>query len=79
MRRAAWLLACGLVLMSAGMVLAHPPAILSDREEKATVEEVMAFRKFVGRAIETKDAAGLRMRPSEAQPGGNGPSTRAFT
>ena len=49
-----------LLLLPAGVVLAHPPAILSDREEKATVEEVMEFRKAVVRAIENKDAAALR-------------------
>ena len=58
-RLAAGLLALALLPIAAP-VLAHPPAILSDREEKATVEEVMEFRKTVARAIETKDAAALR-------------------
>jgi len=49
-----------LVLPLAGVALAHPPAILSEREEKATVEEVMEFRKTVAAAIEKKDAASLR-------------------
>jgi ketosteroid isomerase-like protein len=39
---------------------AHPPSILSDREEKATAEEVKEFRKAVAGAIERKDAAALR-------------------
>jgi hypothetical protein len=43
----------------AGSALAHPPSILSEREEKATAEEVIEFRKAVGRAIEKKDAAAL--------------------
>jgi len=63
MCKAAWslvrLLALA-VLLPTGAVLAHPPAILSDHEEKATVEEVMEFRKVVVRAIEAKDAAALR-------------------
>ena len=57
---AAWLIAGVLLLLSAGAGLAHPPAILSDREEKATIEEVMDFRKTISRAIEAKDAAALR-------------------
>ena len=44
----------------AGGASAHPPSILSDQAEKATVEEVIAFRKSVTAAIETKDAAALR-------------------
>jgi ketosteroid isomerase-like protein len=44
----------------AGSALAHPPSILSEREEKATAEEVVEFRKTVSRAIEKKDAAALR-------------------
>ncbi len=44
----------------AGAALAHPPSILSEREEKATAEEVVEFRKSVSRAIEKKDAAALR-------------------
>jgi hypothetical protein len=43
-----------------GSVVAHPPAILSEREEKETAEEVMDFRKTVARAIERKNAAALR-------------------
>ena len=43
----------------AGAALAHPPSILSDREEKATAEEVIEFRKSVARAIEKRDAAAL--------------------
>jgi hypothetical protein len=43
----------------AGWAAAHPPSILSDREEKATAEEVVEFRKTVARAIEKKDAAAL--------------------
>lgn len=39
---------------------AHPPSILSDEAEKATIEEVKAFRSGVVRAIEQKDAAALR-------------------
>jgi ketosteroid isomerase-like protein len=48
-----------LVLLT-GAVLAHPPSILSEREEKAAAEEVVAFRKAVARAIEKKDATALR-------------------
>ena len=40
--------------------VAHPPSILSEREEKATAEEVIEFRKAVSRAIEKKDTAALR-------------------
>ena len=61
MNRAIPFLACALaVLLPAGAIFAHPPAIISDREEKATVEEVIDFRKAVARAIEKKDAAALR-------------------
>ncbi|HJU31239.1 MAG TPA: nuclear transport factor 2 family protein [Hyphomicrobiaceae bacterium] len=49
-----------LALLPALAALAHPPAILSDREEKATAEEVIEFRKTVVAAIERKDAAALR-------------------
>ena len=48
------------LLLAPGAALAHPPAILTDREERATVEEVIEFRKTVARAIEQKDAAALR-------------------
>jgi ketosteroid isomerase-like protein len=48
-----------LLLPFAGAALAHPPSILSEREEKATAEEVAEFRKTVSRAIEKKDAAAL--------------------
>jgi hypothetical protein len=48
-----------LVLLTVA-ALAHPPSILSEREEKATAEEVVAFRKAVARAIEKKGAADLR-------------------
>jgi hypothetical protein len=59
--RAIPFLACALaVSLPAGAIFAHPPAIISDREEKATVEEVIDFRKAVARAIEKKDAAALR-------------------
>ena len=62
MNRIAWVLTgvLALVLPLAESVLAHPPSILSEREEKATVEEVVEFRKAVSRAIEKKDAAALR-------------------
>ena len=49
-----------LVLALAGTVLAHPPSILSEREEKATADEVIEFRKSVSRVIEKKDAKALR-------------------
>jgi ketosteroid isomerase-like protein len=49
-----------LVLPIVGAALAHPPAILSEREERATAEEVIDFRKTVSGAIERKDAAALR-------------------
>jgi hypothetical protein len=48
-----------LLIPLAGGAWAHPPSILSDREEKATAEEVVEFRKAVSRAIEKKDAAAL--------------------
>ena len=44
----------------AGTASAHPPSILSEQAEKATVEEVVEFRKAVVAAIEKKDAAALR-------------------
>ena len=44
----------------AGTASAHPPSILSEQAEKATVEEVVEFRKAVVAAIERKDAAALR-------------------
>ena len=43
-----------------GTASAHPPSILSDEAEKATIEEVKDFRKAVSEAIEKKDAAALR-------------------
>ena len=49
-----------LALLPAWAALAHPPAILSEREEKATAEEVIEFRKTVAAAIARKDAAALR-------------------
>ena len=55
--RMVWLVATALLPTA---TLAHPPSILSEREEKATVEEVMAFRRTVVAAIEAKDAAALR-------------------
>jgi ketosteroid isomerase-like protein len=62
MNRAA-ILATGLLALLmplAVAALAHPPAILSEREEKETGEEVAEFRKTVVRAIQKKDAAALR-------------------
>jgi ketosteroid isomerase-like protein len=55
-------LVAGLVplVLFACAALAHPPSILSEREERATAEEVVEFRKSVIRAIEKKDAAALR-------------------
>jgi hypothetical protein len=57
----AWLVAgfVALAIPLAGAALAHPPSILSEREEKATAEEVIEFRKAVVRAIEKKDTAAL--------------------
>jgi ketosteroid isomerase-like protein len=58
----AWLLVASLAALAmpiAGAALAHPPSILSDREEKATAEEVIEFRKTVARAVEKKDAVAL--------------------
>ena len=43
-----------------GSTSAHPPSILNEQAEKATIEEVVAFRKVVVAAIEKKDAAELR-------------------
>jgi ketosteroid isomerase-like protein len=55
-------LAIGLLVMPlAGTVFAHPPSIISDEAEKATAEEVKAFRKTVSEAIDKKDAAALRL------------------
>ncbi len=50
-----------LALSLAGAAWAHPPSILSDEAEKATIEEVKDFRKSVTAAIEKKDAAALRL------------------
>jgi ketosteroid isomerase-like protein len=60
--RATASLAAGLgpLVLLTGAALAHPPSILSEREEKATAEEVIAFRKSVARAIAKKDAPALR-------------------
>ena len=62
MNGTAWVLTgvLALLLPLSGSVLAHPPSILSEREEKATAEEVVEFRKAVNRAIEKKDAVALR-------------------
>ena len=55
-------LAIGLLVMPlAGTVFAHPPSIISDEAEKATAEEVKAFRRTVSEAIDRKDAAALRL------------------
>jgi ketosteroid isomerase-like protein len=54
------LLALALTQPLAGAALGHPPSILSEQAEKATVEEVIEFRKAVVAAIERKDAAALR-------------------
>jgi hypothetical protein len=54
------LLGCLLALAAAPAAVAHPPSILSDEAEKATAEEVVAFRKTVAAAIERKDAGALR-------------------
>jgi ketosteroid isomerase-like protein len=59
-RLVAGLLAVAPVLSLVGAVRAHPPSILSEQAEKATVEEVVEFRKAVVAAIEKKDAAALR-------------------
>jgi ketosteroid isomerase-like protein len=57
---AALIFALALAHSIAGVVRAHPPSILSEEAEKATVEEVKAFRGAVVKAIEQKDAAALR-------------------
>ena len=49
-----------LALALAGAVRAHPPSILNEQAERATIEEVVEFRKTVVAAIEKKDAAALR-------------------
>ena len=59
-RLVAGLLALALALALVGAVRAHPPSILSQEAEKATAEEVVAFRKSVVAAIERRDAAALR-------------------
>jgi hypothetical protein len=43
-----------------GTASAHPPSILNEQAEKATIEEVVEFRKAVVAAIEKKAAAALR-------------------
>lgn len=48
------------LLLAAGQSLAHPPTILNAEQEKATVEEVIAFRKALADAIVAKDAGKLR-------------------
>ena len=40
-----------LVLALAGAARAHPPSILNEQAEKATIEEVVEFRKAVAAAI----------------------------
>ena len=62
MRRAVKLLpgVVALVIAFAVAAAAHPPSILSEQAEKATVEEVVEFRKALSAAIERKDAAALR-------------------
>ena len=66
LRRAA-ALACALAiaLASPGPAAAHPPSILSEEAEKATAEEVKAFRAAIVAAIEAKDAAALRRMYSD--------------
>lgn len=49
-----------LLVALTGTISAHPPSIISDEAEKATAEEVKAFRKTVSEAIAKKDAAALR-------------------
>ena len=44
----------------AGAAWGHPPSILNEEATKATIEEVVEFRKSVTAAIERKDAAALR-------------------
>ena len=41
-------------------VLAHPPPVLSLAQEKATTEEIDAFRKALADAIKAKDESKLR-------------------
>ena len=61
MQRTAWLAIGFLALLPPkGAVLAHPPSILSESQEKATADEVIEFRKAVSRAIEREDAKALR-------------------
>lgn len=50
------LLACALPAAA----FAHPPTILSPAAEKATAEEVIAFRKELAATIVARDAAKLR-------------------
>ena len=52
--------AVGLWLALAVAASAHPPSILNEEATKATVDEVLEFRKVVTAAIEKKDAAALR-------------------
>jgi ketosteroid isomerase-like protein len=62
MRTAISLLAgtLALLLPLGGAASAHPPSILSEDAAKATIEEVVEFRKSVTAAIEKKDAGALR-------------------
>ena len=48
------------VWLLSGAASAHPPSILNEEATKATIEEVIEFRKSVTAAIERKDAAALR-------------------
>jgi hypothetical protein len=60
MRKLVCVLVGVLALALAGAARAHPPSVLTDEAEKATIEEVKDFRKSVVAAIERKDAAALR-------------------
>lgn len=57
---AAFGLALGLLVGSVPSARAHPPSELSPAAEKATVEEVVRFRKALADAIAARDASLLR-------------------
>ncbi|WP_332685664.1 nuclear transport factor 2 family protein [Bosea sp. (in: a-proteobacteria)] len=54
------LIGCLLACAMPAAASAHPPTLLSPSAEKATAEEVVAFRKELAAAIAAKDAARLR-------------------
>jgi Domain of unknown function (DUF4440) len=54
------LIVLGWLALAVAPVQAHPPSTLNDAGQKATTEEIVAFRRQVTDAIKAKDAAQLR-------------------